>query len=80
MLRNVHKELKSLKNIYFKDEIAIKTVEGRSVHLLTVSSNEDKMDSREDKLSDEMFNHGDRCYQFKASKRVVFVSARVHPG
>ena len=51
MLRNVYKDTKNMKNVYYKDEIAIRTVEGRSVHLLTVSSHDDKMDGREDKLS-----------------------------
>ena len=42
MLRNAQKEAKLIKSIYYKDEIMIKTTEGRSVHLLTVTSNDDR--------------------------------------
>lgn len=51
MLRNTQKESKLLKNIYYKDEIMIRSPEGRSVHLLTVSSNDHKLDYKEEKIS-----------------------------
>lgn len=38
MLKNIQKEVKGNKNIYYKDEIMVKTTEGRAVHLLTVTS------------------------------------------
>lgn len=47
MLKATAKEVKLLKNIYYKDEIIIKSPEGRSVHLLTVTSVDDKLDWRE---------------------------------
>ena len=80
MLRILLKEAKSLKNIYYKDEILIKSYEGRSVHLLTLSSNGDKEDNREDGVHEELFKYGERAAEFKKNKRIVMISARVHPG
>lgn len=46
-----------MKNVYYKDEVIIKSNEGRSVHLLTVSSNDDKLDGKEDRINEELFNY-----------------------
>ena len=80
MLRAVAKESKNMKNIYYKDEVMIKSYEGRLVHLLTVSSNSDKEEEKEEKIHEELFNHGERAISFKKNKKVVLISARVHPG
>jgi len=40
MLKNIGKEVKNNKNVYYKDEVIIKSCEGRPVHLLTVSSHD----------------------------------------
>jgi len=41
-LRYLYKETKSIKTIYYKDEILIKSPEKRPIHLLTVTSIENK--------------------------------------
>jgi hypothetical protein len=51
-----------LKGIYFKDEIMIKTAENRPVHLLTISSTDDKEEIKEDKMDPNLFNWGDRTF------------------
>jgi hypothetical protein len=34
-------EMKKMKSIYYSDEILIKSPEGRNIHLITVSSNDE---------------------------------------
>lgn len=58
----------------------IKTPEGRPVHLLTISSNEEREEFKEEKIDSNMFNWGERACEFKHSKKIVIISARVHPG
>ena len=58
----------------------IKTPEGRPVHLLTISSNEEREEFKEEKMDSSMFNWGERSCDFKQSKKIVIISARVHPG
>jgi hypothetical protein len=36
----------------------IKTSEGRNIHLLTLTSNDDRLDAKEDKISEYLFNYG----------------------
>jgi hypothetical protein len=43
-----------MKGLYYKDEILIKTPQGRPIHLLTVSSNDEKEDTFEPKVSEWM--------------------------
>ena len=38
MLKGLNKEAKAVKGLYYKDEVMIRSPQGRSIHLLTVSS------------------------------------------
>jgi hypothetical protein len=58
----------------------IKSPEGRPIHLLTITSTEGNQEIKEDKLDSSLFNWGDRPLSFNPSKKIVMVSARVHPG
>jgi len=42
VLKNAQKDAKLMKGVYYKDEIMIKTPGNRSIHLLTISSADDK--------------------------------------
>jgi hypothetical protein len=58
----------------------IKSPEGRPIHLVTITSTEGNQELKEDKLDSSLFNWGDRPFAFNPSKKIVIVSARVHPG
>ena len=34
----------------------------------------------EEKIDNNLFGYGERCCSFKQEKKIVFISARVHPG
>ena len=58
-------------------------MEGRPIHLLTVSSNDHKLLSKESPIDDNLFasSMGQcRAHKFSDVKKVVIISARVHPG
>ncbi|KAF7393359.1 hypothetical protein HZH68_010178 [Vespula germanica] len=61
-------------------ECAIKSLEGRRLDVLTISSYHNILNVREDRF-DNMFpeKHEERPFKF-LDKKVVFISARVHPG
>jgi hypothetical protein len=42
MLKDFSKEMRNNRNIYYKDEIMIRSPQNRPIHLLTVSSFDDK--------------------------------------
>ncbi|XP_025409754.1 cytosolic carboxypeptidase-like protein 5 isoform X2 [Sipha flava] len=71
---------KNEKDIYFHRETIVKSLDNRSVDLLTISSFKDISEERECRLfglfPDE---NKPRPYAFK-KKKVVVMSARVHPG
>ena len=72
---------RTLKGVYFHDEILVKSVEGRPLHLLTISSNDQKLSHREAPIDENMFTLGkSRAYKFEETKKIVLISARVHPG
>jgi hypothetical protein len=55
MLKQISKEVKTLKNIYYRDEIMIRSPQGRAVHLLTLSSHDHKAEEQEERLSPHLF-------------------------
>ncbi|KAK0164758.1 hypothetical protein PV328_003338 [Microctonus aethiopoides] len=66
--------------IYYHRECAIKSLEGRRLDVLTISSHHNISTDREARLMG-MFPETDEERPFKfRGKRVIFVSARVHPG
>ena len=67
-------------DIYYHRECAIKSLEGRRLELLTISSFHNISTDREDRLTN-MFPETDDARSFKFhGKKIVFLSARVHPG
>ncbi|XP_076655541.1 cytosolic carboxypeptidase-like protein 5 isoform X1 [Halictus rubicundus] len=67
-------------DVYYHRECAIKSLEGRRLDVLTISSFHYISTEREDRLTN-MFpeKHEERPFKFW-NKKVIFVSARVHPG
>ena len=69
-----------MKSIYYCDEVLIKSPEGRNVRLVTVSSAEGVTEETEELENAYLFPEGKgRANRFKEGKRVVIISARVHP-
>lgn len=65
-------------NIYFNRELLCYSLEGRRVEIVTISSKDGLIDKRCPVVED-IYPEGNRCKQF-ASKKVVFLTSRVHPG
>lgn len=67
-------------HFYFHKEVLIKSLEGRDVHLLTITSYDhpDKVNQQQEIFNQNLFPEKVRALRFL--KPVVFVSARVHPG
>lgn len=67
-------------DIYYHRECAIKSLEGRRLDVLTISSYHNISMEREDRLIN-MFpeRSEERPFKFR-DKKVIFISARVHPG
>ncbi|XP_078036951.1 cytosolic carboxypeptidase-like protein 5 isoform X2 [Augochlora pura] len=67
-------------DVYYHRECAIKSLEGRRLDVVTISSFHYISTEREDRLIN-MFpeKHEERPFKFW-NKKVIFVSARVHPG
>uniref|UniRef100_A0A348G602 tubulin-glutamate carboxypeptidase n=1 Tax=Odontomachus monticola TaxID=613454 RepID=A0A348G602_ODOMO len=67
-------------DIYYHRECAIKSLEGRRLDVLTISSYHNISTEREDRLNN-MFpeESEERPYKFW-DKKIIFISARVHPG
>ncbi|XP_058801298.1 cytosolic carboxypeptidase-like protein 5 isoform X2 [Phymastichus coffea] len=67
-------------DIYYHRECAIKSLEGRRLDILTISSYYNKSVEREAKIKD-LFpeENEERPYKFY-DKKIIFLSARVHPG
>jgi hypothetical protein len=76
--------------IYFHRELLVESLEERHVELITITGQNEKLEEREESLKGLFpdFNQSDetlakrfsteRAHKF--NKRVVFLSARVHPG
>ncbi|XP_051161461.1 cytosolic carboxypeptidase-like protein 5 isoform X2 [Leptopilina boulardi] len=70
----------SVDDIYYHRECVIKSLEGRRLELLTISSYQNISMEREDRLMNLFPEKNElRPFKFK-NKKVIFVSARVHPG
>ncbi|XP_027233246.2 cytosolic carboxypeptidase-like protein 5 [Penaeus vannamei] len=75
-----HKFSVSSPSLYYHRELLIKSLDGWRVDLVTVSSHNGKVEEREARLPGLFPNVNEpRPHRFP-SKKVVFVSARVHPG
>lgn len=53
-----------MKAVYFHDEILINSVEGRPLHLLTISSNDQKLTHKEAPIDEHLFTR-DKTRAFK---------------
>lgn len=73
------KEVCKENSIYFYCENSVNSLDGRPCHVITVSSFGGIENKREKKIQGLFPDKGERCQQF-SGKKVVFVSARVHPG
>lgn len=76
----LHAPALSKDDIYYVRECVCKSVEGRRIDLLTISSYHNITTEREDRLQ-HLFPDKNMVRPFKFDKKkVIFVSARVHPG
>ncbi|CAK1598524.1 unnamed protein product [Parnassius mnemosyne] len=66
-------------DIYYCRECLVYSLEGRRVDLLTISSHHGITTEREDRLKNLFPDNQDRPFKFQ-NKKVIFISARVHPG
>ncbi|XP_060801706.1 cytosolic carboxypeptidase-like protein 5 isoform X2 [Amyelois transitella] len=66
-------------DIYYCRECLIYSLEGRRVDLLTISSHHGITNEREDRLKNLFPDNQERPFKFQ-NKKVIFISARVHPG
>jgi len=76
--------------IYFHRELLVESLEERHVELITITGQNEKLKEREESLKDLFpeFNKSDETLSkrfsteraHKFNKKVVFLSARVHPG
>lgn len=56
------------------------TMEGRNINLVTISSQEGKLETRESSLLNDSNLGGGSTHCFRKNKMVIMFSARVHPG
>nr|CAH7768234.1 unnamed protein product [Callosobruchus chinensis] len=66
-------------DIYYMRETLVHSVEGRNVDLITISSYQGITAEREPQLKNIFVANAPRPFKF-VRKKVIFVSARVHPG
>ncbi|CAB3236686.1 unnamed protein product [Arctia plantaginis] len=66
-------------DIYYFRECLIYSLEGRRVDLLTITSHHGLTTEREERLKNLFPDNQERPHKF-ANKKIIFVSARVHPG
>ncbi|XP_017877708.1 cytosolic carboxypeptidase-like protein 5 isoform X3 [Ceratina calcarata] len=70
----------SVDDVYYHRECAIKSLEGRRLDLITISSFHNISGEREDRLNN-LFPEKEEERPFKFwDKKIIFISARVHPG
>uniref|UniRef100_A0A8D8RLD4 Cytosolic carboxypeptidase-like protein 5 n=1 Tax=Cacopsylla melanoneura TaxID=428564 RepID=A0A8D8RLD4_9HEMI len=78
--KNPEESVASPDDIYYKRECVCYSLEGRNVDLLTISSNHNITDVPEPRLP-HLFPEDNSCRAKKfQDKKVIFLSARVHPG
>ncbi|XP_047983980.1 cytosolic carboxypeptidase-like protein 5 [Leguminivora glycinivorella] len=66
-------------DIYYCRECVVYSLEGRRVDLLTITSHHGITAEREDRLKHLFPENKPRAFKFQ-NKKVIFISARVHPG
>lgn len=66
-------------DIYYVRECLIYSLEGRRVDLLTITSHHGITSEREERLKNLFPDNQERPHKF-VNKKVIFISARVHPG
>ncbi|XP_076174734.1 cytosolic carboxypeptidase-like protein 5 isoform X3 [Ptiloglossa arizonensis] len=67
-------------DVYYHKECAIKSLEGRRMDIITISSFHNISTEREERLNN-MFPEKNEERPFKFwNKKIIFISARVHPG
>ncbi|KAJ8733482.1 hypothetical protein PYW08_001780 [Mythimna loreyi] len=66
-------------DIYYTRECLIYSLEGRRVDLLTITSHHGITTEREERLRNLFPDNQERPFKFN-NKKVIFISARVHPG
>ncbi len=66
--------------IYFEHEVMAQTMEGRNINLLSISSQEGRLDTKEAELLNDSNLTGSNTSCFRKNKMIVMFSARVHPG
>ncbi|KAG4067628.1 hypothetical protein HA402_005400 [Bradysia odoriphaga] len=66
--------------IYFHRELLIKSVEGRNVDLVTITSFHGIQSKTEDRLSNLFPDVNTRRSHIFKDKKIIFISSRVHPG
>ncbi|XP_011303422.1 cytosolic carboxypeptidase-like protein 5 isoform X2 [Fopius arisanus] len=66
--------------IYYHRECAIKSLEGRRLDVLTISSYHNITPEREERLKGMFPDEAEERARKFRGKRIIFVSARVHPG
>lgn len=69
----------TLDDIYYHRECLIFSLEGRRVDLLTITSHHGICTEREERLKNLFPDNQPRPFKF-TGKKVIFISARVHPG
>lgn len=59
----------------------ITSPQGRNINLITISSQEGREAVRESRITEYLFPMGShRAHRFRLNKKVVLITARVHPG
>ncbi|XP_026737476.1 cytosolic carboxypeptidase-like protein 5 isoform X4 [Trichoplusia ni] len=66
-------------DIYYYRECLVYSLEGRRVDLLTITSHHGILNEREERLKNLFPDSQERPFKFQ-NKKVIFISARVHPG
>nr|CAI5859940.1 unnamed protein product [Callosobruchus analis] len=77
--RYLHIKPLSDDDIYYVRETVVQSIEGRNVDLITISSYQGITTERETRLKNMFAGETLRPFKF-VGKKVIFVSARVHPG
>ena len=82
-LNTLQKQFLFDSDIYFHREILTKSPEERNIDLVTITSQEGKLNERESYIKESLFpnkKNEKRAYKFRENKPVILLTARVHPG
>jgi murein tripeptide amidase MpaA len=80
LLTALQKSVASQERIYFHREVITRTIERRNIELVTISDRTYITSEREPTLPNLYPGNSGRPFKFASVKKVVFFSARVHPG